>query len=416
MKPTITELALTLGTWGATPPDEEVQRRVVEQLAGWAARTRIILRVEVYMDAPQDRNALHALVEHSRKSENVIPIARLEPRTDRWRYLREAGVKEAVFEVPVGEKAAAARFTPHGALRSPGFAAEAVRDAALSGIVPEIALVDICRANDEAVQSVIRGVQKELHPRGAECRWRLVDKTGLGYPLPGSRRPRSMSGWVRWMKREFGISSARVNVQASDLRGLALANTLAGVQEGAGAVSSLFGLGHSSGWAATEVLLLHLWRKMAGIDELLELQDVLDAERRRDDYRPVSGRRVWQMLGGTTPEDLSAKLDAQLAIDPKRLTDRKPEPLLTALSGHAGLLHLLHRNLPGRQFESDDPESLAISARFEEQFTSGRQQPVAWSELAPKVKASSLSKGEDRGEPPGRTPTHADDTLDEADL
>ncbi len=390
METPVTELALTLGTWGGTPPGQEDQLRVAEGLARWAARTGIQLRIEVYMDAPWDLAVLRFLVGLARETSPVTPVTRLEPRSDRWKRLHQEGVTEGVFEVPVGADAASARFSPLGVERSPGFAAEAARDAALAGVVPEIALVDICRARDQDVFRVAQAVSRELLPRNVQPLWRLVDETGLGDPLPGAKRPRSLASWVRWLRDECGISETAMTVQASDLRGLGLANTLAGVRASAGAATSLFGLGLRAGWGATETMLIHELGTGAALHELLALQDVLVAEGRRDDFRPVSGRKVWQMLGGTTPEDLSSKWKAQIALDARKLIGRDPEPLLTALSGHAGLLHLMHRRHPELHFESDGSESLAISARFEEQFDTGRQQPIAWSELEPQVKASLL--------------------------
>ena len=416
MKPTVTELALTLGRWGVTPLNEATQKKVVETLVGWSVRTRTPLRIESYMDAPVDRNTLQVLVERAHKSDTVTAVARIEPRSDRWKILHEMGVREAVFEVPVSDEAARARFTPLGSDRSPGFAAEMARDAMVHGVTPEIALVDICRAKEETVSELIAAVQREAVARSVECRWRLVDDTGLGNPLPGSKTPRSLARWIRWMEREFSIASSSISVQASDLRGLALANALAGVQEKTGAATSLFGLGIRAGWAATEVLMLHLGERGAGIPELMELHGLLGTEDVRDSFRPVSGRHVWQMLGGTTPENLSSKWDAQLACDPKQLTGIEPEPLLTSLSGHAGLLHLMHENMGNRQFDSDDQTTLKISSKIEAEYASGRQQPVGWYEIEPLIRATSLWEEDPASESADANSKNTESSAEDPDI
>lgn len=394
-----TEMALTLGTWGGIPLETEVGLNIAESLAKWATRSSLEYRVECYCDHPGDRRVLERLVELESAGAGVVAVARLEPREDRWRYLGEAGVKEAIVEVPVSVEAGAKRFAAAGVERSPQFGRETVVSAALSGIQPELSLLDVTRAEERDVAAVLDVVLDEERARGVKCRFRLVDDLGLGDPFEEDL-PRSLSSWIRWLNDEYGIDPSRVSVQTSDQRGLALANTLAGLKAGAGVTTSLFGLGLRTGWASTEAVLLHLLGDRAPLKALLELKPQLDVAGRRDDYRPVSGEHAWQVLGGTSPEDLKDKLDAQLGLDPRKLTGRTPEPVLTSLSGHAGMLHLLHSHYPDRHFESDGPVSLGISGKFEEDFNLGRQQPVTWRELEPQIEKSSLLDNPDEVSPP----------------
>jgi hypothetical protein len=388
----IIELALTLGRWGAAPLKPDDALTIAEKLAGWASRVKQPLRIEVYGESAGDRRVLKRLLELQRQGLSVTPVVRLEPRSDRWNVLKTLDVRHVVFDVPVAQESAAARFTPHGAERSPMFALEAARGAMLTGMTPEISLTDITRAEKSTVSATIRDIEREGHARNVAPLYRLVDKLGLANPLPEGGQLASLAGWVRWIERELDVPASRLSVQASDQKGLALANTLDGVRLGTGAAVSLFGLGMRTGWAATEQLLDHL--DVPELNTLPGLLSLLSENGSRiDSRRPIAGNQAFEMLGGAAPEELHTRYEAQLGCDPVERYGVQPAPLLTALSGHAGMLHLMHRNYPDHHFDSDDPRSLQVSSEFEEEFDRGRQIPVHWSELEPKLAEKDLFRG-----------------------
>lgn len=395
-----TELALTLGNWGRAPLEPEWAQSLAGQLLRWSLRTGVALRLEVYAEQELERELLTWLLRESGGSSTFVPLVRLEPRSDRWRMLAELGITDAVFDVPVGEGFAGLRFTPDGASRAPEYAREAARGAMLAGLSPEIALTDITRAQTEIVAETVERVEEESHARGVAVRWRLVDDLGLGDPLPGGRLPRSLAAWVRTLHRDNEVELDRISVQASNRRGLALANALAGLRGGAeSAASSLFGFGLGAGWAATEQVLYHAAGEEVELASLLNLRKtLLNKDVVRDSNRPISGGNAWEMLGGAAPEELEKRYDAQLGLDPLVWFGHSPLPLLTQLSGHAGMLHLMHRHYPDHHFESDDPRSLRVSEEFEAQFSAGRQTPVPWSELQPKLAAAGLFEESGSGE------------------
>ncbi len=379
-----TELALTLGTWGAPPPGAELQVRVLEGLAEAARAARARVRVELYGDRNEDREALAEAVRLRESGAPLEPVLRLEPRSDRFEAAARAGVREVVFEAPVSFERAWRRLQPFDVDASPVYASWAAREAALAGLRPEIALADITRAEPEDVVQVLRSVARDLTSRGVRPRWRVVDGLGLAGPPGGARLPRSLAGWVRLLRKQGGAEPGEIAVQAADTLGLGLANLLAGCRAGASPAASLFGLGHGAGWAASEAALLHRFGLKTDLRALVRLKPLLDpGGRRRDGGRPLASGRAWQVPAGTTPEDLGGRLAEHIPFDPEPVLGVRPEPLLTDLSGHAGVLHLLHRHYPAHHFETGDPRILAISEEFERQFHEGRQQPVSWEELEP---------------------------------
>jgi len=384
-----TELALTQGTWGRVPLSFEEQKKVITTYSRWADKNKISVRMECYSEHDDDRRALGSILE----KESLVAVVRCEPRSDKLKTIAEMGIKHVVFDVPVSTETGLFRFLPDGVKRSPGYAAEIVRNACLLNLIPEIALVDITRAKPQDVLDVIDAVMDEARPRGIEPRWRLVDDMGLGNPLPRALPPRSMAGWIRFLNRKSGIQVKNISVQCSDQLGLGLANTLSGEKEGAEVVTSLLGLGSRSGWAATEVALFHLVDKeLFNLKPLIKLKNVLDPDsERRDANRPVSGNRAWEFPAGTAPEEISkVKRAALVGFETEKITGIEPLPMLTSLSGHAGMLHLMHRFHPEQHFESDSPETMAVSAEFEDAFDAGRQQPVCWQELEPKLKKKKI--------------------------
>ncbi|MCB2211078.1 hypothetical protein KQI52_03080 [bacterium] len=404
----LTELSLTLGNWGRAPLSVDAQQQVLRTLANWSAKTGMPVSAEVYA-RPEPQLAV--IEEWCGGDNELTIIVREDPRSDRLARVAKTSAENVVIEVPVSPQTGIMRFRPKGLEMAPGYAAQAARTAVLQGLVPEIALIDIARAKKYDVLLVVDAVLEALRPHDGQVRWRLVDSTGWADPLAGSRLPRSLAAWVRLLVNEYAIPVDTISVQCADTLGFANANTVAGAKTGAGVVTSLLGLGMGCGWGATEVVLTHLLGDTANTKRLLGLQPVLfatDSEAisvprlagksglaaghdYRDESRPVSCARAWQFPGGAAPEKPSDELlAAHFPVSPKTLSRHAPEPLLTALSGHAGLLHLMHRQWPERHFETEDDRAFALSQAFEEEFASGRQIPVSWRELLPKVEASGI--------------------------
>lgn len=385
----LTELALTLGSWGVAPPSEETMVEVADKLARFAKRANLTMEIEVYSEWQRDRAVLSHLLALVDDGYPVVPVVRLDPRSDHLTHLAKLGVRQIVFDIPMSPQTAGVRYLPHGTARAIEAAAQRVRDAALLGICGEVALSDIARARVSDVEALVALCEREGIARGQATRYRLVDSTGFASPVAAKRAPRSLAGWVRTLHRSTGLPLDRFSVQASDRSGLGLANLLAGVSEGAGAASSLFGLGMGAGWGGTEALLFHTEAEL-DIRGLMSLRDTLASNRMNASARAISGPDAWEVPSDTTPEALQQKSDSLFGFDPKKRLGISPPPLLTPLSGHAGLLHLMHRHFPERHFESDDPRSLEISKQFEQEFAEGRQQPVCWAELEPKIVAAGL--------------------------
>ncbi len=392
MRYEITELALTLGNWGSAPYSQEIARKIVTELTIYANRTELDLRIELYGESESDRTILGEVIDISKDKYNITPVVRVEPRSDRLKSLAKMGVNDIVFDVPASQELADYRFKPDGVSRSASWAAEMVQKSLLEGLSPEISLNDITRAKSDDVLNIIEAVQKEALPRGGTIRWRLNDSLGFGNPFGISTIPRSLAEWVRFLVNKGDIDPLNISVQSSDSCGLALANVLAGNQAEAGVVSSLFGLGLRSGWAATEQVLIHQsWGDYLDFKKLIELKDILDPDDvMRDSRRPLIGKKSFEMLGDSAPESVAKKSHLMLGHDFKKITGIRSEPVLTSLSGHAGTLHLMHFHNPEKHFPSDNKGSLQVSADFEKEFANGRQQPVPWSELEPKILKTGL--------------------------
>ncbi|HEX05389.1 MAG TPA: hypothetical protein ENH10_09610, partial [Bacteroidetes bacterium] len=400
----LTDFSLTLGNWGRAPLSINQQRQVLRTLANWAEKTGVVARAELYARPAPQQSLIEEWISEKTSLELTI---REDPRSDRLKQLAKIGATSVVIEVPTSVQTAIRRFRPKGIDIAAPYAERAARDTVLAGLTPEIALVDVARAKKSDVLLIVDKVLEAIRPHDGIVRWRLVDSTGWADPIAGSRLPRSLPAWIRGLHSKFGIACESITVQCADTLGFANANTVAGAAAGASTATSLFGLGMSCGWGATEVILAHMLDKDANTKRLMGLRNVLISEDMvplraceqgsatgsapRDSHRPVSGPNAWQFPGGAAPEKPSDELlDAHFPIPPKTLSRHDPEPLLTALSGHAGLLHLMHRQWPEQHFQSEDGRPLEISNAFQAEFAEGRQIPVSWTELMPKVIASGV--------------------------
>ncbi|MDP8207943.1 MAG: hypothetical protein P9L92_14845 [Candidatus Electryonea clarkiae] len=387
----ITELSLTIGNWGAKPYRTEIKSQLINVFAEWCRENGTKIRIELYGGSGTDLELAKTVKQLQQEDYPVEPLIRLEPRSDRFRIIGRSECQHVVFEVPVSRQRASARFLSAGIDQAGEYAKKAVESAALNGLHPEIALTDITRAKEEDVEKIVNQVNESLLPRKAKARWRLVDDAGLGDPLPGSRRPKSMRGWVAFFREHLNVNAEDISVQCSDLLGLGLANTLAGHSNGGCPVTSLFGLGHRAGWAATELAMLHALGENINIKELIGLKSLLDPGNiRRDQYRPVSGYNSWETPSETTPDKMEKKIEAWLPFDPHPITGLRIEPLITSLSGKAGLLHLIHRHNPETHVDTDDSRIEEIYNELSRQFNEGRLIPVSWAELEPVAKKSGL--------------------------
>jgi isopropylmalate/homocitrate/citramalate synthase len=393
----IVDATLTAGVTGQPPLPPKAREAWLYTLRRIAVDWGLKFDVELPLsfDLPLDR--FFETSGNAGKKGSLEAILRLEPRADRFRHAREMGAGKIVFSVPVSATAAEARFLHGGLERAAAFAAEHAESAALAGLRPEIELDDSTRARGRDVAKVIKAVRSVLRPRGIEATWRLLDRTGLGDPLPGARRPRSLVAWVRWLDRDHQIDPLNVSVQAADTLGLALANGLAVARMGARPVTTAFGLGHHAGWTALEVLLAQLReallqkRGRASLRPLMQIRSVLTrGQLLRDPYRPVSGPWSHQAPGGTRPETLEERSERYFPYTPGELTGSPTLPMMDALSGQAGLLYLIHRHFQELHVETTDPEAHALAKQMQDAFDEGRDLPAAWLEVRQLVEESGI--------------------------
>ncbi len=393
----ITELALTLGNWGQPPLSTETQIILIDTYSNWIRYdlprdTGLQFRIELYGERKEDFNALAHAIEISQKQDSIIPVLRLDPRSDRFRKMSDCGVYEIVFDIPASAPLAKQRFLANGIKQSPVFAAHQCENVALVGLRPEIALNDITRARKKDIATIVESVTKVLRPRGIKPMWRLVDNLGICKPLPNVRIPRSLASWVRFLIKDLGIDPGDISVQASNLLGMGLAGVLSAANEGAQPVCSLSGMGTNGGWAATESVLLHTVYSNLKFKKLMEISEFMFGSNIGNQSQPAFlDPSSWQIPGGTTPEKLEDKIPVFLPFDPEPALGIKAAPLLTPLSGVAGLLHLIHRNQPEKHIDSDDQRVHDIYDQLDEQFKSGRQTPVSWKEVEPVIREKGIT-------------------------
>ncbi len=388
-----TELVLTLGSWGGKPLSHDEQVKVVHALADGAKAAKTRIRMELYINQDSEYDLYEAVRPLFQTKSGLSCTLRLEPRSDRFYLAKELGISTAVYDVPASSVIAEKRFLRNGIRRSMEYALEHAISAAVQGVTPELALTDITQARGRDLKPMIHKVHKALRAYKIKPRWRLVDSLGLGWPLPGSRRPRSLAGWVRWFDKECMVNRDRISVQCSDQSGLALANTLSACHAGSFPVASLFGLGHHAGWAATEQVLLHMRDMNCNLKPFVKTRQFLDPDSlRSDSHRPVSGALAFQIPGGTSPEALDKRVQYSFPFDPEAVSGISPLPMLDALSGHAGILHLIHRYYPDIHIDTDDQDAMQLTEELQSQFDHGRTIPVCWSEIAARVEQSILPK------------------------
>jgi isopropylmalate/homocitrate/citramalate synthase len=167
---------------------------------------------------------------------------------------------------------------------------------------------------------------------------RIVDTVGVATPT-------KIGELVRWCELEFGLP---IEVHCHDDFGLATANALSAVQEGARSVScSIAGVGERAGNVATEEIVVAL-------ELLLNIPTGIELERlgssfiraaeimgvRLQDNRAVIGRNSFRHVSGIS---ISGFISSPLAAQPieAEVVGRRSEIVFGKTSGRAAIEHAL---------------------------------------------------------------------------
>lgn len=381
-----TELALSLGSFGQAPRSAETQVKIGKALLEWTSLYPIDLRLELFCSSPGDTRAVQDLQKHIGNRERQLLVARVEDTSNDLDMVKSQGISAVVTDYPASQIYADYLYPAEGLVRVRQRLTSFIKEAALRKLEPEISLVDIVRARKQDVKELVHEAERVASAYNTRIRWRLTDMTGDASP---QRRSRSMSylpTWIRWMEKDLGISTGSISVQCSNIHGNALENSKTGYSAGAQVVSSLFGTGLGCGFAASEAFLNMTLPHSISLKPLVKLrEDIVSPSMPSFPRKPYWDNYSFELEAGTTPEALHTKTGVLLGFDPGERFGIEPEPVLTPLSGHAGILHLIHRHFPWYHVDTEDERALAISAEFERQFLEGRRQPVVWSEVLDQV-------------------------------
>ena len=224
---------------------------------------------------------------------------------------------------------------------------------------------------------------------------------GVGLPFADIALPRGVPALFARL-RQLGLESADLEFHPHNDTHLVVANSLAAVQAGCGAINgTCLGKGERTGNAPLEGVLLHL----VGMGyfperqpDFVALNDLVDLYAEMGETLPAKyplyGRDAHRTRAGIHADGHNKFWWMYAPFDVPALLGRPLEVSLTKDSGPAGILFLLRQHM-GLELAKDDPVLLDLHRWVEEQFASGRQTSIEWEELEPIARTRIQKKAPD---------------------
>ncbi len=215
---------------------------------------------------------------------------------------------------------------------------------------------------------------------------------GLGLPHDTVALPRSIPRIFRAL-RGLDLRPEDLEFHPHNDTGLVVANCLAAILEGCGAINgTCLGKGERTGNAPIEQVVLHLigmgYFPQARPD-FTALNDLASLYARMGEplppKYPLYGRDAHRTRAGIHADGLNKFWWMYAPFNVPGLLGRPLEVSLTKDSGVAGLIFLIRQHL-GFEPAKDDPGLHAIHAWMMREFDGGRQTAIEWEELEPIVK------------------------------
>jgi 2-phosphinomethylmalic acid synthase len=392
----VTETTHRDGQQGGLPLTTEQSLQIYDLFCRFTGASGALRQAEFFAYRESDRAALEGALERHRSGAPVEPTTWIRASASDVALIRDLGVRETGMLASASDYHTFHKFRPGGRAQAARLYLEAVQMSLDAGIRPRLHLEDATRAPIDFMSTFIEAVLETASRYGVELRpkFRVCDTMGLGLPYDEVALPRSVPLLFRRL-RALGLRPADLEFHPHNDTWLVVANCLAAVREGCGAVNgTCLGKGERTGNAPLEGVLLHLIGMGYFADlhpdftVLNELADLYAAmgEPLPPKY-PLYGRDAHRTRAGIHADGLNKFWWMYAPFDVPRLLGRPLEVSLTRESGLAGLVFLIRQHL-GVEVAKDDPRLLQIQAWVDGEWASGRVTSIEWEELEPIVRAA----------------------------
>lgn len=384
------------GQQGGLPLTAEQSVRIYDLLCRFTSDSRAIRQAEFFVYRHADLTALQACLERRQAGAPIEPTTWIRATPKDVALVSALGVRETGMLASISDYHTFHKFKPAGRAQAAATYLSAVHMALDAGIRPRLHLEDATRAPMDFMLAFVDAVQTmaRAYPPHLAPKFRVCDTMGLGLPYDDVALPRSIPHIFRAL-RAAGLQPADLEFHPHNDTWLVVANCLAAVREGCGAINgTCLGKGERSGNAPLEAVLLHLigmgffaQRRpdFTALNDLAELYAQM-GEPVPAKY-PLYGRDAHRTRAGVHADGLNKFWWMYAPFDVPKLLGRPLEVSLTKDSGTAGLVFLIRQHL-GIEMAKTDPDLLAIQAWTEREFENGRQTSIEWEELAPVVRST----------------------------
>lgn len=379
------------GQQGGAPLTTEQGLRIFELMCRFTGASGALRQAEFFVYHPSDRAMLEAALERFAGGAPVEPTTWIRATSADVALVRSLGVRETGMLASASDYHTFHKFTPGGREAAARVYLEAVARVLDAGIRPRLHLEDATRAPLEFVAPFVEAALALAGPYGPAQRpkVRVCDTMGVGLPYEDVAWPRSVPRIFAELRR-LGLGPADLEFHPHNDTHLAVANCLAAVRAGCGAVNgTLLGKGERTGNAPLEGVLLHLvgmgyYDREAPdfrvLNELVELYGTM-GQGVPPKY-PLYGRDAHRTRAGIHADGLNKSPWMYAFADTERLLGRPLEVSITKESGLAGLVFLARTRL-GLDLPKTHPAIARVHERLTAEFDAGRATAVEWEELEP---------------------------------
>ena len=379
------------GQQGGLPLTTAQSLEIYDLLCAFTHRSGAIRQAEFFVYRPSDRAALQGALERFASGAPIEPTTWIRAARNDVELIKNLGVRETGMLASASDYHTFHKFSPGNRARAAHLYLEAVDRTLDAGIRPRLHLEDATRAPMDFIAPFANAVLEHAASYGPELRpkFRVCDTMGLGLPCENVALPRSVPRLFAAL-RDLGLNSEDLEFHPHNDTHLVVANCLAAVQAGCGAINgACLGKGERTGNAPLEGVLLHLIGMgffpaerpdFSILNQLAALYDEW-GDALPPKY-PLYGRDAHRTRAGIHADGLNKFWWMYAPFNVPELLGRPLEVTLTKDSGIAGLIFLLrqHRKV---DLPKDDPRLQPILHWVTAQFDGGRQTGIEWEELQP---------------------------------
>lgn len=382
------------GQQGGLPLTTDQGLRIYDILCRFTGRSGAIRQAEFFVYRASDRDALRGALERFRSGAPIEPTTWIRATRKDTDLIRALGVRETGMLASISDYHTFHKFTPGGRAQAARTYLDAVATVLDAGIRPRLHLEDATRAPVDFLVAFVEAVLEAAASYGPALRpkFRICDTMGLGLPYDDVQLPRSVPGMIRAL-RKLGLEPGDLEFHPHNDTGLVLANCLAALRAGCGAINgTCLGKGERTGNAPLEQVILHLIGMgyfgearpdFTALNDLAALYAQMGAP--LPPTYPLYGRDAHRTRAGIHADGLNKFWWMYAPFNVPALLGRPLEVSLTKDSGLAGLIFLVKQHL-GVELSKDDPALHEVHVWVQREFELGRQTSIEWEELEPVVR------------------------------